>query len=136
MRCSVNGTEVEPVMLKPRQSSRSRPRPLRSSPPSGGGLGANDSAISMVTCSSCPDMAVSPVFALDHTATAEATVVGSALAPSSGAPTTTSSEQTVDIYVVDAGTGDIWSLDSTGCRCRMVVNASDLATKVPSSGRS
>jgi hypothetical protein len=136
MKCSVDGTEVEPVMLRPRQSSRTRPRPLRSSLPSGGSLGVNDSSISMVAFSSCSDMAVFPVFALDHTVTAEMSTFGSTLAPSSGIPTTmtTSPDQAVDIYIVDADTGDIWSLDSTGSRCRLVVNASELATKVSSSG--
>ena len=31
------------------------------------------------------------------------------------------------LYVADSDSGDIWATDSTGCRCRLVVNATTLS---------
>ena len=138
MKGNVDGTHVEPVMLKPRKfesmsSSRSRFRPLRSSSGASGIGSAFDVSRALVPCGNCPDMAVSPVFALDHAVSGDASI-GTVAGPLYGPSTT--SDHILEIYVVDADRGDVWSLDSTGCRCRLVVNASELAARVSSSGGS
>ena len=48
----------------------------------------------------CPGMAVTPVFAMDHSRTT-----------------------TSEIYTIQKRTGSIWAADLHGCRCRLVVNA-------------
>jgi hypothetical protein len=135
MKCRVDGTEIQPVIVSQKHqlvdvgSSRGRYRPLRSS-------ASTSVAFTTVPCLTCPDMAISAVFALDHTAATGSSQMSSGHStPSTESSSTSGSEPDVDIYIVNADSGDIWSMDSNGCNCRLTVNVTEFAAKFPRSGK-
>lgn len=53
----------------------------------------------------CPEISVTTSFAIDYTQPVSQP----------------------DVYVADSDTGDIWSVDNTGCHCQLIVNATTLS---------